>query len=119
MSQVNLLEMADILLPMPSEQVMPIGIVLAFSSAGLICTVILFFIIRRHLTQPLSQLERYLKQGKLAPRKAAHQLAFLIREANRESDKQLLQQIDHLRFQRQSPKNSELLNLINRAKHGR
>ena len=119
MSQVNLVKMADILLPIPPEQVIPIWFVFIMSGVGVISIVIVFFLLWYHLTQPLALLERHLKQDKLSPREAAHLLASLVREKKRRTNIQLLQQIDHLRFQRQAPKSSELLSIINRVKHGR
>ncbi|MCU7800615.1 MAG: hypothetical protein KZQ70_10825 [gamma proteobacterium symbiont of Lucinoma myriamae] len=131
MSQVKLVEMADILLPVSPEQLMPIGFTLVITSAGFICIVIVFFFLWRYLTQPLMQLERHLKQNKLSSREAAHVLASIVRKTthvkdkvrgkikDKEKNKKLMKQIDQLRFQRSVPKNSDLLNLISSVKHGR
>ena len=83
MSQVNLLEMADILLPVPPEQLMPTGFMLIAGIAGLISIVIISFLLWRYLTQPIIQLERHLKQDKLSPREAAHLLDAIVREITR------------------------------------
>lgn len=135
MSQVKLVEMADILLPVPPEQFMSLGFTLVITCVGLISVVIVSFLLWHYQTQPLKQLERHIKQNKLSSREAAHVFASIVRKTtdvkgklknkvkgkfkDKEKNKKLMKQIDQLRFQRSAPKNSDLLKLINSVKHGR
>lgn len=103
-------QMADILLPLSPEPDYLLWVVLW----GLIILVIFLWLLWRYLTQPLQRLQRRLRQGQVAVRDAAHQLAHLL-----PPEHDLQHEIDQLRFQRRRPEATELLVLINKVKHGR
>lgn len=109
-NQTNLIQMADILMPPSPESSLLVWLILA----GILIICVIFILLWWYFMQPLTQLQRQLKQGKLSTREAAHQLAHL---ANTEI--KLQHQIDRLRFQRQTPEFNELLILINKVRHGR
>lgn len=109
-NETNLTQMADILLSPPSEPVMSTWLILT----GLIILILIFLLLWRYFTQPLTQLQRHLLKGQLTPREAAHHLARIAKVPI-----ELQQQINRLRFQRQRPERSELFNLIKQVKHGR
>lgn len=110
MNETNLVQMADILLAPPPESTLSAWLILA----GFIILFILLLLLWRYLTQPLTHLQRHLKQGKLTPREAAHYLAHISN-----APIEIQQQINQLRFQRQPPEPGELFMLIKRVKHGR
>ena len=119
--QSNMVQMSDIFLPLPTEELIPVWLLLVEISAGLICVVIVFYLLWKYFKTPLAILERRLKQGKLSPREAAHDLAHLLPMKNNHTiiETRLQQQIDRIRFQRQAPDINNLLTLINKVKHER
>ncbi len=121
MPQPNIVQMSDIFLPFPTEELIPVWLLLVEISAGLICVVIIFYLLWKYFKTPLAILERRLKQGKLSPREAAHGLAHLLPMKNNNTiiETSLQQQIDRIRFQRQAPDINNLLTLINKVKHER
>lgn len=121
MPQPNIVQMSDIFLPFPTEELIPVWLLLVEISAGLICVVIVFYLLWKYFKTPLAILERRLKQGKLSPREAAHGLAHLLPMKNNNTiiETSLQQQIDRIRFQRQAPDINNLLTLINKVKHER
>lgn len=118
--------MSDIFLPLPPEQVMPVWSLFVVITAVLLVVFILSFLVWKNIKEPLSVLERQLKQGRLSSRETAHCLAHLVRTKSKTRSKienrensDLRQQIDQLRFQRQTPDINALLILINKVKHDR
>jgi len=118
--------MSDIFLPLPPEQVMPVWSLFVVITAVLLVVFILSFLVWKNIKEPLSVLERQLKQGRLSSRETAHCLAHLARTKSKTRSKienrensDLRQQIDQLRFQRQTPDINALLILINKVKHDR
>ena len=118
--------MSDIFLPLPPEQVMPVWLLFVAITAALFILLILSLLLWKYIKEPLSILERQLKQGGLSSRETAHCLAHLVRTKTKTKTKtentensDMQQQIDQLRFQRQTPDVNELLILINKVKHDR
>jgi Tfp pilus assembly protein PilO len=107
-ADANLIYMADILLPETAESAIPIWILLLLSMTIIILLLYLWQLHR----QPLNRLKRQLEQGSLSSRETAHQLAKLIPENN-----ELRHQLDQLRFCRQAPNHTQLLNLLNKVKN--
>ncbi len=127
MNQSNLSRMSDIFLPLPPEQVMPVWWLFVAITAALLVLLILSLLLWKYIKEPLSILEHQLKQGRLSSRETAHCLAHLVRTKSKTKTKtktktensDMQQQIDQLRFQRQTPDVNELLILINKVKHDR
>ena len=126
MNQSNLSQMADIFLPLPPEPVMPVWLLFVAITAALFILSILSLLLWKYIKEPLSILERQLKQGRLSSRETAHCLAHIVLTKGRTRSKKenkknsdLPQQIDQLRFQRQTPDINELLILINTENHDR
>lgn len=127
MNQSNLSRMSDIFLPLPPEQVMPVWWLFVAITAALLVLLILSLLLWKYIKEPLSILEHQLKLGRLSSRETAHCLAHLVRTKSKTKTKtktktensDMQQQIDQLRFQRQTPDVNELLILINKVKHDR
>jgi len=75
--------------------------------------------LHRRARQPLRRLRRALRRERLGPREAAHALAVVLREGaarhGRDPGAALLGELDALRFGREPPSASRLLELIGRA----
>ena len=110
-TDLKLDQMTDIFLPVVSENFVPDELVFLIILAA---TLVLYYL-WQYFKTPIVKLERHLKQGKLSPREAAHRLASF----SSFKSKQLQQQINQIRFQRQTPEINALLILIDKAKHDR
>ena len=108
----NITQMADIFVVLPAQSILADWLLFMLIVSGLIILLMFFFAWFR---APLVKLERYLKQGRLSPREAAHCLAQLTAADNKKINKK----IDQLRFQRQPPDSNDLLSLIAEVKHDR
>jgi hypothetical protein len=110
MSQGGLVQMADILPPLPpgdADSVVVLPVVLAL-------IVLVTIVAWRWWRHPLRRLGRDLARHRLSPRAAAHRLApRLVGES------ELRRELDRLRFQRQPPSAAAVAELIRRAADGR
>ena len=110
MSQGGLVQMADILPPLPpgdADTVAILPVAMALIVVGLI-------VAWRWWRHPLRRLGRDLARERLSPRAAAHHLAQRLA-----SDSDLRHELDRLRFRRQSPSVATVSDLIRRASDGR
>lgn len=110
MSQGGLVQMADILSPLPpgdADSVVVLPVVLAL-------IVLVMIVARRWWRHPLRRLGRDLARDRLSPRAAAHGLAHRLVD-----ESELRREIDKLRFKRQPPTASAVSELIRRASDGR
>lgn len=110
MSQGGLVQMADILLPLPPGEA---GMSLAWPVGMALIVAALVFGWRwwRH---PLRRLGRDLARARLSPRTAAHHLAQRL-----VGDSDLRREVDCVRFGRQPPSMAAVSELIRRASGGR
>ncbi len=110
MSQGGLVQMADILLPLPPGDA---GMSLAWLVGMALIVAALVFCWRwwRH---PLRRLGRDLARARLSPRTAAHHLAQQV-----VGDSDLRRELDRVRFGRQPPSMAAVSELIRRASGGR
>jgi hypothetical protein len=110
MSQGGLVQMADILSPLPpgdADFVVVLPVVLAL-------IVLVMIVAWRWWRHPLRRLGRDLARHRLSPRAAAHRLApRLVGES------ELRRELDRLRFKRQPPSAAAVAELIRRAADGR
>lgn len=110
MSQGGLVQMADILPPLPpgdADSVVVLPLVLAL-------IVVASIVAWRWWRHPLRRLARDLARDRLSPRAAAHGLAHRLVH-----DSELRREIDRLRFKRQPPSAAAVSELIRRAADGR
>ena len=116
MSQAKLHQMADILLPINSDPLVPLWLQILIG-AGLLGIIILLIIaLWRYFIDPLNTLVRQIKQKKLSCRASAHELARVIKSET--GSRAIQDQLTRLRFQRHQPQANELLNLIRQLRHG-
>ena len=105
MKESNFQQMADIL-PLP-----PVETFSWLWLFGLITIVIISIIIWQYLTNPYFKLHRQLQQNTVNTRQIAHTLAKL---TNKQS---IHQQLNTLRFRRETPDKQTLLALIKKLQH--
>ena len=110
MSQGGLVQMADILSPLPPGDVDSV-VVLPLVLALIVVALIVAWRWWRH---PLRRLGRDLARDRLSPRAAAHGLAHRL-----VGDSALRRELDRLRFKRQPPSATAVSELIRRAADGR
>jgi uncharacterized protein (DUF58 family) len=105
MKQNNFQQMADIL-PLP-----PVETFSWLWLFGLLTIVIISIMIWRYLSNPYFKLNRQLQHNAVNTRQIAHTLAKL---TNKQS---IQQQLNKLRFQRETPDKQSLLALIKKLQH--
>jgi hypothetical protein len=110
MSDGGLVQMADILSPLPQAE----ADTLVVLPVALISIAVALIIAWRWWQHPLRRLERDLTRKRLSPRAAAHALAQRL-----VGDADLRRELDGVRFRRQPPSTATVYELIRRVSGGR
>lgn len=113
-------ETPDILAPLPPVAGDPwVGWLVPTLAVGL--TGLTLWYLRHRARRPLRRLDRALRRDRLGSRETAHALAAVLRDrAARDGGgpiRELLGELDALRFRRDPPSAASLLDLIGRAEH--